>query len=98
MRNLSEHCEFNDQLEKILRDCLVCGVNDKGIQRRLLAENQLEYKKAMELATAMETADRNTCDLKHGNPDENLKEPQVNRVTKEPPKQQPRNPKQSKEC
>ena len=103
LRNLSEHCEFNDQLEKMLRDRLVCGVNDERIQRRLLAESQLEFKKAMELATTMETADRNTRDLNHGNAgnlNEKPKEPQVNRVTKEPPKQKqpPRNPRQSKEC
>ena len=48
------------RLEKMLRDRLVCGVNDERIQRRLLAESQLEFKKTMELATAMETADKNT--------------------------------------
>ena len=68
LRNLSEHCEFGEQLEKMLRDRLVCGVNDERIQRRLLAESQLEFKKAMELATAMETADKNTRDLQNGNP------------------------------
>ena len=55
LRNLSEHCEFGDQLEKMLRDRLVCAVNDERIQRRLLAKSQLEFKKAMELATAMRT-------------------------------------------
>ena len=68
LRNLSEHCEFGDQLEKMLRDRLVCRVNDERIQQRLLAESQLEFKKAMELATAMETADKNTRDLQNGNP------------------------------
>ena len=99
LRNLSEHCEFADQLEKMLRDRLVCGVNDERIQRRLLAESHLEFKKAMELATAMETADRNTRDLKNGNLSEKPEETQVNRVTKDPPKRPPRDPKQStKEC
>ena len=68
LRNLSEHCEFGEILEKMLRDRLVCGVNDERIQRRLLAESQLKFKKAMELATAMETADKNTRDLQNGNP------------------------------
>ena len=67
LRNLSEHCEFGDQLEKMLRNPLVCGVNDERIQRRLLAKSQLEFKKAMELTTAMETADKNTRDLQNGN-------------------------------
>ena len=68
LRNLSEHCEFGDQLEKMLCDRLVCGVNDERIQRRLLAESQLEFKKAMELATMMEMADKNRRDLQNGNP------------------------------
>ena len=82
----------------MLSDRLVCGVNNEGIQRRLLAESHLEFKKAMELATEMDTPDRNTHDLKQRNPNENPKEPQVNSLTKEPPKKPPRNPKQSKEC
>ena len=83
----------------MLRDRLVCGVNDERIQRRLLAESQLEFKKAMEIATAMETADRNTRDLKNGNLSETHEQPQVHRVTKEPPKQPPKDPKQwKKEC
>ena len=53
---------------KMPRDQLVCGMNDECIQRRLLAESQLEFKKAMELATAMETVDRNTHDLQNGIP------------------------------
>ena len=89
LRNSSEHCEFGDQLEKMLRDRLVCGVNDERIQRRLLAESQLEFKKAMELSTAMETAEKNTRDLQNGNPSarENPEEQTVNRVTKDPPKE-----------
>ena len=99
LRNLSEHCEFGDQLEKMLRDRLVCGLNDERIQRRLLAESQLEFKKAMELASAMETADRNTRDLIAGNLSEKPEESQVNRVTQDPPKQPPRDPRKSaKEC
>ena len=74
-------------------DWLVCSVNDERIQRRLLTEGNLEFKKAMELATAMETGERNTRDLKHGNPNEKPNKPQVNRVTKK----SPRNPNQSKE-
>ena len=45
LRNLSEYCEFGDLLEKMLRDRLVCAVNDECIQRRLLAESQLELRK-----------------------------------------------------
>jgi len=38
--------------------------SDNRIQRRLPAEADLSFKKAFELAQAMESADRNTQDLK----------------------------------
>ena len=41
LKQLSEHCSFGDHLEEMLRDRLVCGVNDAKIQRRLLAEVDL---------------------------------------------------------
>ena len=36
LRSLSEHCDFKSTLEEMLRDRLVCGINDEQIQRRLL--------------------------------------------------------------
>ena len=47
----------------MLRDRLVCGINDSGIQRRLLAESDLTFKKALDLAQAIEAAERNIQDL-----------------------------------
>ena len=47
----------------MLRDHLVCGINDQRLQRRLLAEPNLTYTKAFELAQATEAADRNAKDL-----------------------------------
>ena len=67
LRSLSVHCDFHDQLEEMMRDRFVCGVNDERIQRRLLAESRLDFKKALELATAMEIADKNTRDKQQGN-------------------------------
>eukprot|EP00731_Ephydatia_muelleri_P011245 Em0006g139a len=42
----------------MLRDRIVIGVNDPNIQRRLLAEPNLTLKKALEIAQALETAER----------------------------------------
>ena len=92
LRSLSEHCDFRDQLEDMIRDRLVCGVNDERIQRRLLAESRLDFKKALELATAMEIADKNTRDIQQGNSVEKPKESPVNRLNKEQGK------KAAKEC
>ena len=47
----------------MLRDRLVCGIRDKRIQQRLLAEPELTFQKARELALAAETATRNSQDL-----------------------------------
>ena len=57
LRRLSEHCNFEASLDDMLRDRLVCGIRDVRVQRRLLAEPDLGFKKAFELAQAAEAAD-----------------------------------------
>ena len=39
LHSIAEHCNFGESLDDMLRDCLVCGINDEQIQRRLLAES-----------------------------------------------------------
>ena len=63
LKRLSEHCEFAATLNDMLCDRLVCGINDSRIQRRLLAEPDLDYKKAYELTLALEAADKSAQDL-----------------------------------
>ena len=53
---LSEYCKCGDTLESMLRDRLVCGVNDPQFQKRLLAEDKLTFKKALDISLALETA------------------------------------------
>ena len=51
----------------MLRDRLVCGINDEKIQLKLLAEKDtLTFENAMELALAMEAASKNAMDLGAG--------------------------------
>jgi len=38
LRKLSNDCDYGESLNEMLRDHLVCGVKNKRIQRRLLAE------------------------------------------------------------
>ena len=47
----------------MLRDRLICGINNDGMQRRLLAESKLSFEKAYELVQAMETADHDAKEL-----------------------------------
>lgn len=53
-----EYCDYKgDQLQEMLRDWLMHGVNHEAIQRCLLSEEVLTYEKALEIATAMEAAE-----------------------------------------
>ena len=65
---LAATCKFRDTLEDMLRDRIVCGINESATQRRLLAEPKLTFKRALELARGLETAARNVKELKafHG--------------------------------
>ena len=67
LRHLSEHCEFSDTLDHMLCNRIVCGINDVRMQRRLLAEPGLTLAKTLELALALETADKDTLFLKGAN-------------------------------
>ena len=49
----------------MLRDRLVCGVLDYRLQRRLLAESNLTFSKALDLAVAVELAEKNVRDLQN---------------------------------
>ena len=63
LRKLSEHCEFGETLEDMLRDRLVCGCRDHRLQCKLLAESDLNFEKAFKIAKAAETAEKEARDL-----------------------------------
>ena len=63
LRRLSEHCKFGDTLDDMLRDRVVCGIRDVRLQRRLLAESELTFKKAFEICQATELAHKNAQNL-----------------------------------
>ena len=65
LRKFSEHCDFGNSLEDMLRDRLVCGIRDVRVQRRLLAEVGLIFAKAFGLAQMSELAEKNVQDLQH---------------------------------
>ena len=56
LRSPSEFCNFGNTLEVMIRDRFVCGINDRAIQKRLLAEPKLTYVKAVEIAQTTQTA------------------------------------------
>lgn len=77
LRKLAEFCNFGDTLDVMIRDRLVYGVRDVGVQKRLLAESALTLEKAMHIALAVETASKNASDLRGEGSDH----AQVNKVS-----------------
>ena len=49
LRALAQWCKFGDTLDDMLRNHLVCEVNEETIQCHLLAESGLTLKKALEI-------------------------------------------------
>ncbi|XP_032363557.1 uncharacterized protein LOC116676762 [Etheostoma spectabile] len=76
LRRLAQDCKYGDTLQQMLRDRIVCGINEDLIQRRLLAETDLTFDRALSTAVAAETANRNAQDLQ--NPGATVKHFNVN--------------------
>ena len=88
LRHLTRYCEFGDVLNDMLRDRLVCGIENSQIQRRLLAEPNLTLDKAVEILLAMESADHNARDLQKTQlPAVNVLSPQAKPPSRAPPPQ-----------
>ena len=92
LRRFSEHCLFGTTLEDMLRDQLICGISDDRIQRRLLAERELTFEKAVEIATATETASKNLINIGEKMPNAPSSDNNINKVEEEtkPPHFQPK--------
>ena len=58
LRRFARDCEFEGYLETALRDRLVCGIRNEAICKKLLQEERLTFNKAVQIATAAETAAR----------------------------------------
>ena len=65
LKRLALKCEFGTFLEEALRDRLLCGLKSVQIQKKLLAERDLTFKKAFETAQSMELANKE--DFRHTN-------------------------------
>ena len=60
LRRLATDCAFNAHLNEALRDKFVCRLRSEATQRHLLAEKDLTFTKAVEIAQGMEAAARDT--------------------------------------
>ena len=65
LKRLSQHCDFGDNLNDTLRDKLVCGLTSESIQKCLLSESELSFRRAVELAIGLETAAKDSVELRN---------------------------------
>ena len=89
LRHLAEYCNFGGSLENMLRDRLVSGVNNEKMQRRLLSEGELTFKKAFEIALSLETIAQHMADLQSTPSTSAIASASVKKVSsskKQPPK------------
>ena len=68
------YCNFGTTLEKMLRDRLVGGINDSRVRKRLLQEKDLNFKRALEVAQALEVAERDERKLVEPEPVQKLQD------------------------
>ncbi|XP_063538144.1 uncharacterized protein K02A2.6-like [Cydia strobilella] len=58
LKHLATYCNFDSKLEENIRDQFVSGLRSEDMRSRFFAEPTLDYKKAVELALALEAAER----------------------------------------
>ncbi len=63
LKRLASSCEFGTFLDDALRDKFVCGLAGEAYYRRLLSEKDLTFKKACDIALALELAQKDTKQL-----------------------------------
>ena len=75
LHKIAEHCDYGEVLSDMLRDRLVCGTNNKAIQRRLLLKADLTFADAMNMALAAEATERDSLCLTGAFADKNRATP-----------------------
>ena len=64
LRKLAITCDFKAFLDEALRDRLVCGMNSKQTQKKLVTEQDLTLTKALQIPQAMEAAGARAKEMK----------------------------------
>src|SRR3978361_14463 len=63
LQKLSVNCKFGDYLKTALRNQFVFGLRSRRIQARLLETKELNFQKAVEIATSMELSEEDANQL-----------------------------------
>ena len=64
LRKLTTNCDFGNYLEQALRDHFVCGLRSETTQKQLLTKAELPLKRAVQIAQAIEAADKKSEQFK----------------------------------
>ena len=65
LHSIAKFCSFGANLEEMLKDRIVCGINNVRIQQHLLSEKTLTFDTAVQQAQSVETAAKNVKELSH---------------------------------
>lgn len=84
MHKLAKYCNYGDTREEMIRDRLVVGVRDMRLSEKMQLQDNLNYKKALEMARSYETVLRQNREL-HQKTDANATS--INRVQSKGKKQ-----------
>ncbi|XP_048007004.1 uncharacterized protein LOC125242283 isoform X2 [Leguminivora glycinivorella] len=58
LKKLSRYCDFSTTLNDNLRDQFACGINNDLFRQRLFTESELDFEKAVSIASNLEAAER----------------------------------------
>ncbi|XP_031328049.1 uncharacterized protein K02A2.6-like [Photinus pyralis] len=64
LRKIGGLCNYGVELERQIRDRIVCGARNEALQRRLLSEPNLTFQMAFDTATATENAASQVVELR----------------------------------
>ncbi|XP_049269054.1 uncharacterized protein LOC125757516 [Rhipicephalus sanguineus] len=73
LRKLTEDCGFGDKqlpLDVMMRDRFVCGIKNEAVRQRLLAEPNLAFQVAYDMAVAAEATAKQQRDIRNQGRDE----------------------------
>ena len=65
LNNKASTCEFGDLKDEMIKDRLVCGIENGKLRRSLLREDKLTLQKAIELCQISELSEQRTKELMH---------------------------------
>ena len=63
---MSEECEFGELKDSLIRDLIICGVNDSRLRERMLREPELDLQRAIKLGQAAEETKQHVKELSEG--------------------------------